>query len=68
MSAERRGERSEQLRRLTNTVRGVSHRLSEIGSAAGLSDAARTGLQQIASDLRQAADRLQNLLSSWTGE
>jgi hypothetical protein len=54
----------EQLRRLTNTVMGVSYRLSELARQGGLDPSDARQLEQLAGELSQAAERLRHFQRS----
>jgi hypothetical protein len=54
----------EQLRRLTNTVMGVSHRLSLLSRAGELDPSDARQLEQLAAELSRAAERLRHLVAS----
>jgi hypothetical protein len=54
----------EQLRRLTNTVMGASHRLSIVARQGGLDSSGARELEQVASELSRAAQRLRRLMDS----
>jgi hypothetical protein len=54
----------EQLRRLTNTVMGVSHRLSLLSRQGELDPSDARQLEQLAAELSRAAERLRHLVAS----
>jgi type II secretory pathway predicted ATPase ExeA len=54
----------EQLRRLTNTVMGVSHRLSLLAGQRELDPSDARQLEQLAAELSRAAERLRHLVAS----
>jgi hypothetical protein len=54
----------EQLRRLTNTVMGVSHRLSLLSRNGELDPSDAHQLEQLAADLSRVAERLRHLVAS----
>jgi hypothetical protein len=56
-------ETREQVRRLKNTVMGVSNRLSLLARSAEVTGPASAGMAELAVDLARVADRLERLLS-----